>query len=377
MTTASETPQEGVSTRFTKREALLVLAQKTQQDGWNRQRYVDTRTLNASVFGFPLSVVSNDGRVLEAAGLALSRFSSAALRRRARPLTLRIFVRERGRDPAVSLPLPADGAMPSTYDAHGDHAAIGFGDHGHCALNLATGEAVAFMSDALAARMSDVAHLVVSTSLLILMTRRGMVQWHAATVVRRNHAFMIIGEDNRGKSTTALALVHSGYQLLGESVTYTRRRRTSFEIMSFPAGYLQVRAGGLALFPELAAHAQPVVSDDGDKWRLDLRALFPHAILDRLPAAPRLTLLFVGVGSGPQTTLLRLSPDEALRRAIPACSLWEERPVLDGIIDEVVALVERVPAFEMVVGPDLASVVAAVDGLRQDRQARPREKETR
>lgn len=347
----------------TDRPALLARAQATQEDGWNRRRYAATGSHEATVFGFPLTVAANDERVMEAVSLALSWFSTGRRRRRERPFALRLFVRAPELDPAGPLPPIGSSVMPFVYDAHDEQAAIDFGGHGHCALDLAQGTATAFMSSALASRTPDVARFVVSTSLLMLLTGRGMIQWHAATVARGRRAVMIIGVDNRGKSTTALALLQNGYKLLGESVTYTRRRPASFELMAFPTGYLQVRSGGLALFPALRALAQPVASADGEKWRVDIRTLWPQAIHDHVLATTRVTLLFVGVGTVDDTTLRRLSSEDALHWALPACSMWQESARLGPILDEVVALVERCPAYEMQVGPNLASLVAAVDSL--------------
>ncbi len=346
-------------------ERLLSLAWARQEDQWHRKNTLRTFLLNGHVFGFPYQLLTNRRQILDANELALRRFTRGPQRvSTEEAILLRLFVREPDRDPlADALSNCDDGRVRFQYEGYGDSLAIDFGQHGHCAIDLANRTAVGFMSEALADRIELVARFIICTSLLNILTRCGLIQWHAASVVKNSKAFMLIGADNSGKSTTALTLMQSGYCVLGESLTYTRQDGGRFELMGFPVGQLRLRPQGMSFFPQWQNAGQLLSSNDGQKWLLELDDIMPDRVLRDSLVTGNLVLLFVAVGSGSNTTLRSLSCSEALQKAIPACSLWEEPPRTRQILAQVRRVLQEVPSYELRVGQIQDGIVRAVDSL--------------
>ncbi len=346
-------------------QRLLSLAWTRQEDQWHRKDTLRTFQMSGHVFGFPYQVLTNRRQILDASEVALCRFTRGPARVDPEgAILLRLFVREPDRDPSAdALSNYDDGRVRFQYDGYGDFLAIDFGEHGHCAIDLANRTAVGFMSEALAGHTELVARFIISTSLLNILTRCGLTQWHAACVVKNAKAFMLIGTDNSGKSTTALTLMQGGYSVLGESLTYTRQDGGRFELMGFPVGHLRLRPEGMSFFPQWQKSGQLMSSNDGQKWLLELSEIMPDRVLQDSLVTDNLALLFVAIGGGSNTTLRSLSHSQALEKAIPACSLWEEPLRARQVLADVRRLLREVPSYEIRVGQVQDRTVRAVDSL--------------
>ena len=350
--------------RADRMENWLRQAQATQEDGWHRRDALEMLTLQSQIFGFNLRVETNYAPILEATRLALMRFTMGPPHTAERPMELRILVWDESDADTPAVRPEAERQFPTCrHDAHRDWAAIDLGVDGHCAIDLARRLAVVFLSRSLADQTEYVARFVVSTALLNILTRCRLVQWHAAALVKDDRTLLLAGTDNSGKSATAFTLLQSGYRMLGESVTYTRRQADRIEVMGFPVGHLRLRQDGVSLFPTWAPLGQPIAGDDERKWLFDLIRILPESVHRESLLTAHLSMLFVEVGKSDETEVRHLGLDEAMVRAIPICSFWEEPRRAQTTLREVERTLRRVRAYQVRVGRDAAGVVQAVDAL--------------
>lgn len=313
------------------------------------------------VFGYPLVLTTNSPALVAACADWVGRFSETAPRPVETPMHIRLFVRADGTSQTAWEGFNLEGRSPFTYDAYAESISISAGAHGHVLADLARQEATGFVSSALARNQPLVSKFLFGTLLYNLLTRRtGLVQWHAVALTQRDIAILLIGHDHSGKSTTALSLLHAGYQLLADGLVYTALHDDAVEVLASPTRELRVRPGAFAFFPELAAAAEPLNTWEGAKYRIDLGRLWPQAVCLGSLRTNRLLPLFVSVAHQAETRLTALAPAEALDLAVPALGWWDAAPFLDKILHAAQALLTRYPAYRLDAGSDMHGLVLAV-----------------
>lgn len=339
-------------------------------DFWRRRITSGASRHSFWVFGYPLVVTTNSPDLVAACMDWVARFSETAPRPAEAPMQIRLFVRA---DPDDAVPQPAwegfnlEGRSPFTYDAYGETIAISAGAHGHVQADLGRQEATGFVSPALACNRPLVSKFFFGTLLYNLLTRRtGLVQWHAVALTRGETVILLIGHDHSGKSTTALALLHAGYQLLADGLVYTALHDDAVEVLASPTRELRVRPGAFQFFPGLAAGAEPLNTWEGKKHRIDLTQVWSQAVTLASRRTTHLLPLLVSVANRPETRLIPLAPRDAVERAIPALGWWDAAPRLETILHAAQALLTRYPAFHLDAGSDMGGLVEAVTRAMPD-----------
>ena len=132
------------------------------------------------------------------------------------------------------------------------------------------GEAHAVLAASLAESPQLVCQVLLNTILNNFATRHGYSMLHASALVKDENVLVLQAPHGTGKSTTALRLLLSGYQLLSDSQIYLGEHDGSLWMGGFPIGRIRLRADMLPLFPELAAEAQTEPVRNETKHRVDL-----------------------------------------------------------------------------------------------------------
>lgn len=333
-------------------------------DFWQRRVTSDASQHRFWVFGYPLDLTTNSPALVAACADWVGRFSENAPRPAETPMNIRLFVRPAAFEEVSQTAwegFDVEGRSPFTYDAYGETISISAGAHGHVLADLARQEATGFVTPALARNRPLVSKFFFGTLLYNLLTRRaGLVQWHAVALTHGDAVILLIGHDHSGKSTTALSLLHAGYQLLADGLVYTALHDDAVEILGSPTRELRVRRGAFAFFPELAAAAEPLNTWEGEKYRIDLARVWPQAVTTSSRRTTRLLPLFVSVAYQPETQLTPLASPAALDLAIPALGWWDAPPFLETIVHAAGALLERYPAYRLDAGSDMAGLVKTV-----------------
>lgn len=336
-------------------------------DFWHRHATRDATQYQFWVFGYPLLLTTNSPALVAACADWVTRFSETAPRPTELPMQVRLFVRDQTAAVAPAMAWEGfnlEGRSPFTYDAYRETIFISAAQHGSVQADLARQEATGFVSAALARNRALVSKFVFGTLLYNLLTRRaGLVQWHAVAVTREDAVILLIGHDHSGKSTTALGLLHAGYQLLADGLVYTALHDDAVEVLASPTRELRVRRGAFQFFPELAAAAEPLNTWEGEKYRIDLGRVWPQAVTTASRHTTRLLPLFVSVAHHPETQVIPLTPAAALDLAIPALGWWDAPAFLDAVMQAAQALLTRSPSFQLKTGSDMPGLVDAIVGL--------------
>lgn len=256
--------------------------------------------------------------------------------------------------------------------------AFGYGGRVHCRFLVGTrgDEVVCHATPHVTGR--DILSLFGEPILRTVLTRRGLISFHAACLSRDNGAILIMGDKGRGKSTLSSALQRRGWQLLADDLTRVAQVAGAWH--AFP-GLRQTK-----LLPEAAAalgHAPGTLAgrwDDpgpdpayagGNKLLLDPSADLPPDLL----SVPLTAAFVLGArhedGGGPvhhvvpafgavRALILNATPDpldtegappREMQRAVG--SLVRSIPVIE------LALPDRLSAL-----PDSAAAVEAIAANR-------------
>jgi hypothetical protein len=100
-------------------------------------------------------------------------------------------------------------------------------------------------------RVEDITY----TSLAPLLRRRGYYLIHASAVARQGRVVLLVGASGSGKTTAALSLLASGWELLANDVVLCQERGDGIYALPTPGG-TSVRPETIGLLPSLAALAE-------------------------------------------------------------------------------------------------------------------------
>jgi hypothetical protein len=175
----------------------------------------------------------------------------------------------------------------------------------------------------------------------------GLALLHASSVATDAGAVAIAGASGSGKSTTALACLAAGMQIIGDDACLVDPDPTPRAFSVY--GRAKLEPDAAEKLPQLAAlavdrHAEQVLLDPGDLLAASapLRAiLVPHVTGER------------------ETRVVPLPPADALHVLVPS-SMLEGGGIGGGTLQTMGRLVRALPCFRLELGHDLDGVVATV-----------------
>jgi hypothetical protein len=186
---------------------------------------------------------------------------------------------------------------------------------------------------------------------------------HAGLVARHGQAVLVGGPKGAGKSTTTMACLRLGYDVLGDDqVGLQQLADGSFVGHSLYSG-ARLQSGHARNFPHLGPMAGRDRQDWGEKLLIPLSELMPgrlaRAASVRAIALPRI------ITSSAQSRIRRASTGEALRRLAPS-SLFTAFGAGRSGLERLGRLVQRVPSYWLEIGSDIDDIPLAVDALLDD-----------
>ena len=329
------------------------------EDFWSRRDNALRFSRSLRLFGRPLTLLSNDAGLLNAADYSEPLYSQAAPVE-ARPLVVRLLA---GPAPTALPPLPDNLFAHIHYMGVGQWLAIQLGVWGHAQVDLAAGQALAVLSAELAAHPELVSRCLLNTIFNNLLTAAGLAMLHATSLGRADQALLLMAPHGSGKSTAALRLTLAGLPLMSDSQVYLFERGGALELAGFPVGRLKLRGDMRADFPALHPLLTPEEVRGETKFSLDLRQLDPALVQSDAIQPSVIDVCLLTRHDQPATRLLPASPLEFIETAMQN-SLHYDGP---DAWRANVALIERLAAVarchHLVVGTDIESLVSVARGL--------------
>ncbi|MEO8084723.1 MAG: hypothetical protein ABI780_12945 [Ardenticatenales bacterium] len=195
--------------------------------------------------------------------------------------------------------------------------------------------------------------------LTIWYSDRGVQILHAGLIARRGAGVLMPGESGSGKSTTSLAGVAQGLEFLADDfVGLERVPGDTFRGHSLFSTACLTRAG-LGRFADVQRHAVEDRFPEEEKPILFLAEIYPDRLIATVPIHA-IALLRIGAE---RTEIQPASRPEALRQ-FAASTLHTVVPRPGRAALEMMAeLVERVPAYWLLLGPDTRDVPEGIERI--------------
>lgn len=338
------------------------------EDFWSRQANRQSHSLLLVPFGVPLGVTANTAEALEAARLSANRFSTWG-EPGAASARLHLVVRSQS-----TPPLPDDLPERFVYSGVGDWITVSAGEWGHGFANLSTREAYIFLSPALAADTRLVSRYFIDHYLLnFLLTEWAML--HASAVAKAGRLVVMVAPHNVGKSTTALRLLHAGYDFLADGMVLLNRRPQPLHHKSngangearglvaggYPVGEVKLRDDVLDLFPQYAGEAVRV--REHRKTVVDLRPVHPGQVLKSILRPSAIHVCLAERASEPGSHLAPLTPEAAAPALAANTVFWDEPARLAHNTALLTQLLGTAHFHRLSIGTDTRSLVDTLERL--------------
>lgn len=319
--------------------------------------------LSLPLLGIPCVIRSNSPAVIAVARAALGRWQALdpALVEGGQPLRVDLVVHPAdgaGHHVETTSAAGAISAADFSFRAHGDVFVAGAGANLLCA-QMAHGQALAFVTPALAADTQNLRAGVIECLALLLTTYRDRTPIHAGAVARGGRAVLLAGPSAVGKSTLCYACVRRGFQLLAEDVVQVSLAH-GLRIWGNPQ-HIHLLPDAPRFFPELA-DLPPVVRFNGKrKLVVDLAARAPDRLITHADSA---VVCLVDRAEGQVSRITPIDPAEAVAALAaarePGFNLLRERAPAAA---EALA---RSGAYRLTVGADPLTAVGLIEHLTSE-----------
>lgn len=188
---------------------------------------------------------------------------------------------------------------------------------------------------------------------------RGVQLLHAGALARGGAAVLFPGESGTGKSTTCLAAAVQGLQYIGDDFIGLERTPDERLLVHSVYGTGCVVRDNLARFESIRQHVVDEDAPGDEKPILFVPEIFRESVC-RTAEIRAVALLSVGhaetvIEPAPRVLALRQFAASTLHTVVP-------RPGREAL-EMVGYLVERTPAYRLMLGPNLEDIAPAIDGI--------------
>ena len=199
---------------------------------------------------------------------------------------------------------------------------------------------------------------VTFTSLAPLLRRHGYYLVHAFAASKNGRAVMVVGPSGSGKTTTGLNLVLNGWQLLSNDILLLEQRPEGIYALPTP-GAVSIRAGTLALLPQLASQVETAVAVDG-KYQVTGEALINGCWSSPVPID---AICFPQVTNQEQSVLKKQNRAVALVHLMEeSIDRWDE-VTLSAHINLLQLLIQQATPYQLYLGQDMIHMHTLLEQL--------------
>lgn len=182
-----------------------------------------------------------------------------------------------------------------------------------------------------------------------LLRHQGLYTIHAAALEKHGRGILISGNSGRGKTTSSISLLRSGYHYLSDDHPLIQDAGTDVEVLPFPTK-INVTQATIAFFPELVGVPDHVPHPGSRKWSFHAEDLYPTSIGERCRPA---MVLFPHVVDAPHSHLELLSKRRALELLLPQALLVFDPDVAGREFQVLAKLARQVDCYRLHFGRDI------------------------
>lgn len=203
-------------------------------------------------------------------------------------------------------------------------------------------------------------------AMMELLKRRELYTFHATALERHGFGVLIPGYSGRGKTTSFLSLLRSGYRYLSDDHPFLRVDGGHLEVLPFPLK-INVTDRTISFFPELRGAQAETVCHGNPKRFFHFDHVYPGPLGSACEPA---LILFPRVVDVPHSRLELLSEQTALGEILPHCLLAYDPEVARKEFQALASLVRRADCYRLHFGRDVLALPNLVDPLVEAKLAR-------
>ncbi len=182
-----------------------------------------------------------------------------------------------------------------------------------------------------------------------LLKRRGLYTFHATALEHNGKGVLIPGFSGRGKTTSFLSLLRSGYRYLSDDHPFFRLREDRVEILPYPLK-INVTDQTISFFPELRTAPPSILHAGKPKRYFYAEELYPGPLGG--PCEPAV-ILFPTVVDSPHSCLEPLAKKMALEMILPHSLLVYDAEVARREFQALARLVQQADCYRLHFGRDV------------------------
>ncbi|HMS84999.1 MAG TPA: hypothetical protein PKD12_15240 [Nitrospira sp.] len=196
-----------------------------------------------------------------------------------------------------------------------------------------------------------------------LLRRRGLYTIHATALEKNGRGVLIPGNSGRGKTTSFLSLLRSGYRYLSDDHPLLRDAGTHIDLLPFPIK-INVTEQTVGFFPELRTASAEVLQPRFPKRAFYAEDLYPTSTGDCCRPA---LVLFPHVIDAPHSHLELLPKSRALEILLPQALLVYDSEVAKREFQVLAKLIKQVDCYRLHFGRDILELPQLIAPLLEER----------
>jgi hypothetical protein len=196
-------------------------------------------------------------------------------------------------------------------------------------------------------------------ALIELLRRCGLYTIHATALEYNGRAVLIPGNSGRGKTTSFISLLRSGYRYLSDDHPLLQDSGAQVEVLPFPIK-INVTDATVQFFPELKSASEQVLHPGVPKRFFYAEDVYPTAVGTRCQPA---LVLFPHVVDAPQSRLELLPKSRALEALLPQALLVYDQEVARREFKVLAKLVQQVDCYRLHFGRDILDLPKLITPL--------------
>jgi len=196
-------------------------------------------------------------------------------------------------------------------------------------------------------------------ALIELLRRRELYTIHATALEKLGRGVLIPGNSGRGKTTSFISLLRSGYRYLSDDHPLIRDAGTHVEALPFPIK-INVTEPTIAFFPELRDAPDHMLHPGSPKRTFHAEDLYPTSLADCCQPA---IMLFPHVVDAPHSRLELLPKSRALQVLLPQALLVYDPEVARREFQVLAKLVQQVDCYLLHFGRDILDLPKLITPL--------------
>lgn len=195
-----------------------------------------------------------------------------------------------------------------------------------------------------------------------LLRRRGLYTIHATALEKNGRGVLIPGNSGRGKTTSFISLLRSGYRYLSDDHPLLRDAGTHIDLLPFPIK-INVTEQTVEFFPELRTAPAHVLQPRFPKRAFYAEDVYPTSIGECCRPA---LVLFPHVIDAPHSHLELLPKSRALEMLLPQALLVYDSEVAKREFQVLVKLVQQVDCYRLHFGRDILDLPQLIRPLLEE-----------